>query len=437
MWAIFTFADSGLQIRGVVVLKSKAHDVSDLTVERGIGQSLKWDLLCRSPKGGQGRRWSHWAGAQGYDPKGEKEDPRDHGWGKWQAVGEIVSVRWHIWYWTWHVFVLSRDQTQLKALTTKIIKKIERTLCKFGPVSIHWIPIIRVWVCADSCREHLNIVFIGHVDAGKSTIGGQILYLTVRNVIVAFTFGIGDEFPECILDATLKMQQESRENLDVWWFLRSVQMSRCSLWLRVCILGELSTVQRLVVVEAVLGRRWRSPRRSRYHALASSLSCSKPHSLWSFQVCWWWGPIVATVCWKHRWFSWSLCARVSWIRLTLWAMMNCSSGSPGVPEDFTGPDQLAVELPFHNPRYLFRSGVQNQFCCYSERMLFLVQFCHGSILGDTLIPWCTRYKCRKSYQSVSSSAIKIWFTIHNQHLPCDSIDVGRIVERHCMTLPRS
>ena len=26
----------------------------------------------------------------------------------------------------------------------------------------------------------MNIVFIGHVDAGKSTIGGQILYLTVR-----------------------------------------------------------------------------------------------------------------------------------------------------------------------------------------------------------------------------------------------------------------
>lgn len=28
------------------------------------------------------------------------------------------------------------------------------------------------------CREHINVVFIGHVDAGKSTIGGQILYLT-------------------------------------------------------------------------------------------------------------------------------------------------------------------------------------------------------------------------------------------------------------------
>lgn len=27
-------------------------------------------------------------------------------------------------------------------------------------------------------KEHLNVVFIGHVDAGKSTIGGQLLYLT-------------------------------------------------------------------------------------------------------------------------------------------------------------------------------------------------------------------------------------------------------------------
>lgn len=27
-------------------------------------------------------------------------------------------------------------------------------------------------------KEHLNLVFIGHVDAGKSTIGGQLLYLT-------------------------------------------------------------------------------------------------------------------------------------------------------------------------------------------------------------------------------------------------------------------
>ena len=30
----------------------------------------------------------------------------------------------------------------------------------------------------DDPREHLNLVFIGHVDAGKSTLSGNILYLT-------------------------------------------------------------------------------------------------------------------------------------------------------------------------------------------------------------------------------------------------------------------
>lgn len=35
---------------------------------------------------------------------------------------------------------------------------------------------------AFTCREHMNIVFIGHVDAGKSTTGGQILYLTVCQI---------------------------------------------------------------------------------------------------------------------------------------------------------------------------------------------------------------------------------------------------------------
>ena len=32
----------------------------------------------------------------------------------------------------------------------------------------------------------MNIVFIGHVDAGKSTIGGQILYLTVSCMALAW-----------------------------------------------------------------------------------------------------------------------------------------------------------------------------------------------------------------------------------------------------------
>lgn len=35
--------------------------------------------------------------------------------------------------------------------------------------------------CHLPCREHMNVVFIGHVDAGKSTTGGQILYLTVSS----------------------------------------------------------------------------------------------------------------------------------------------------------------------------------------------------------------------------------------------------------------
>lgn len=33
-------------------------------------------------------------------------------------------------------------------------------------------------------REHLNLVFIGHVDAGKSTMSGQLLYLTGQVCLV-------------------------------------------------------------------------------------------------------------------------------------------------------------------------------------------------------------------------------------------------------------
>merc|ERR1719253_1195905 len=50
---------------------------------------------------------------------------------------------------------------ELKGMSLKEKKKVEELM-------------------AEECdqREHLNIVFIGHVDAGKSTIGGQILFLT-------------------------------------------------------------------------------------------------------------------------------------------------------------------------------------------------------------------------------------------------------------------
>jgi hypothetical protein len=59
---------------------------------------------------------------------------------------------------------------------------VQRTEQQAG-VGRGWVQ--RTWQCRPAPgqppgprREHLNIVFIGHVDAGKSTTGGQILYLT-------------------------------------------------------------------------------------------------------------------------------------------------------------------------------------------------------------------------------------------------------------------
>uniref|UniRef100_A0A8C8K0C4 Tr-type G domain-containing protein n=1 Tax=Oncorhynchus tshawytscha TaxID=74940 RepID=A0A8C8K0C4_ONCTS len=41
-------------------------------------------------------------------------------------------------------------------------------------------------------KEHVNVVFIGHVDAGKSTIGGQIMYLTAY-LLLHITFSSWEE----------------------------------------------------------------------------------------------------------------------------------------------------------------------------------------------------------------------------------------------------
>jgi len=56
---------------------------------------------------------------------------------------------------------------------------------------------------ADSLKEHLNIIFIGHVDAGKSTIAGNILYLT----------GMVDE------RTIAKYEREAKEKKHGSWFL--------------------------------------------------------------------------------------------------------------------------------------------------------------------------------------------------------------------------
>eukprot|EP00824_Muranothrix_gubernata_P016057 TRINITY_DN33428_c0_g1_i1.p1 TRINITY_DN33428_c0_g1~~TRINITY_DN33428_c0_g1_i1.p1 ORF type:complete len:584 (+),score=125.65 TRINITY_DN33428_c0_g1_i1:70-1752(+) len=55
-------------------------------------------------------------------------------------------------------------------------------------------------------REHLNVVFIGHVDAGKSTLGGQILFQT----------GVVDE------RSVQKYEREARERNRESWFLAYV-----------------------------------------------------------------------------------------------------------------------------------------------------------------------------------------------------------------------
>eukprot|EP00210_Caulerpa_lentillifera_P008431 g8043.t1 len=52
---------------------------------------------------------------------------------------------------------------------TEVVEPIESD-------SIH--PLPEDTVEEEDEREHLNVVFIGHVDAGKSTLGGQILFLT-------------------------------------------------------------------------------------------------------------------------------------------------------------------------------------------------------------------------------------------------------------------
>jgi len=66
-------------------------------------------------------------------------------------------------------------------------------ICLFQPPPTHTLSLCRtsdVCVCKQKSKEeaaptttkalkkHLNIVFCGHVDAGKSTISGHIMYLT-------------------------------------------------------------------------------------------------------------------------------------------------------------------------------------------------------------------------------------------------------------------
>ena len=56
--------------------------------------------------------------------------------------------------------------------------KVEKVAAKVAEVVIEDEVVDDVEDDTFDRREHLNLVFIGHVDAGKSTIGGQILFLS-------------------------------------------------------------------------------------------------------------------------------------------------------------------------------------------------------------------------------------------------------------------
>jgi Translation elongation factor EF-1alpha (GTPase) len=56
--------------------------------------------------------------------------------------------------------------------------QVEKVAAKVAQVVIEEDPVDDVEDETFDRREHLNLVFIGHVDAGKSTIGGQILFLS-------------------------------------------------------------------------------------------------------------------------------------------------------------------------------------------------------------------------------------------------------------------
>merc|ERR1712127_1039777 len=59
--------------------------------------------------------------------------------------------------------------------TKKTTKDVKGSLAK---VTVKADKMIDRSAMTKSEKEHLNVVFIGHVDAGKSTIGGQIMKLT-------------------------------------------------------------------------------------------------------------------------------------------------------------------------------------------------------------------------------------------------------------------
>lgn len=52
-------------------------------------------------------------------------------------------------------------------------------MTRVSPACTYWLAALTpTFAAIKAIKPHLNIVFIGHVDAGKSTMGGNLLFLT-------------------------------------------------------------------------------------------------------------------------------------------------------------------------------------------------------------------------------------------------------------------
>jgi|UniRef100_A0A6U0F7V1 peptide chain release factor subunit 3 len=69
-------------------------------------------------------------------------------------------------------------ETATEAKESPVAAKVVKVAQKVEELVIEDEPVEEEEDASFDAREHLNLVFIGHVDAGKSTIGGQILFLS-------------------------------------------------------------------------------------------------------------------------------------------------------------------------------------------------------------------------------------------------------------------
>lgn len=97
------------------------------------------------------------------------------------------------------------DSTDLEKIeiTPELRKELQRMAVEEGVTEEELLKPDKGEAPVEDKREHLNVVFIGHVDAGKSTISGQVLYLT----------GMVDQ--RTIEKYTIEAKENNRES---WFF---------------------------------------------------------------------------------------------------------------------------------------------------------------------------------------------------------------------------